>query len=494
MKSLNKFDEFRLARKLSFFNRFVQVVLLVTLIIGVNLFAIKFTVRWDITQDRSNSLSPETVAHFQQISDDFSIFVAVNDKLQLPGGRYVMQDIEPMFDQYLHVANRLGMDDFHLEYINIYRDREKVLQLKESFEFDQENVILVSSNARRRVISINELYQKNSETGELEFRGEQVVTAAILEVSDPVEKRIYLTVGHGEMSLDDADPQHGLSELATYFNYRNIELASIDLSRYDSVPDWVDVLVIASPQAGFSDEDVEKLRFYLEKTNGSIILFLEPFRQHNLDDLLYDWGILCEDSIIIDPGSDFQTSSGNLILRRFAEHPITQSLVDNKLYVYSNRPRPVRLDPSAPRIAGVQRTALLGTSDTSWIETGFREEKIPSFTFGRDVAGPITLGVLSERRSAESLGLKLKGGKFIVYGDSSILSNNLFGFYGNRVLISNSFNWCLQRNHLLSIPPNRIKNYRLTISEADLGTLLIALLLLPIGVAVFGLIIRVIRR
>ena len=494
MQSQHKFDEFRLARKLSLLNRLVQSVLLITFIIGINLFAIKFMVRWDITKDRSNTLSPESIAYLQQIKGDLSIYVAMNDKLQLPGGRYVTEDLDPLFDQYIDAANRLGMDDFHVEYVDIYQDRDTVLQLKESFDFDQENVILVGSESRHSIVPIEELYEKDGETGELEFKGEQAITAAILETSDPIEKSISFTVGHGEMNLNDSDPQRGLSELATYCDTRNIDLKTIDLSRYDSVPESVDVLVIAAPQAEFSDEDVEKLRYYLEKTNGSVILFLEPFRPHNLDNLLEDWGILCDEAVIIDPGPDYQTSSGNIILRRFGEHPITQSLIKNRLYVYSNSPRPVRLSPDAPRVAGVQRTLLLGTSDTSWIETGFREEKLPEFTPGHDIPGPISVGVLSERRGAESLGLKLKGGKFIVYGDASILSNNLFRLYGNRMLISNSFNWCLQRQHLLSIPPDRIRNYQLSISEADLRTLIIMLSLLPLALALVGLTIRAIRR
>jgi len=494
MKTSNKFDEFRLARKLDFLNRFIHSVLLITFIVGVNLFAIKFSIRWDITDNLKNSLSPESVAHIQNISSQVSVYVLMDENLKLPNGHYAKEDVIPLVEEYIHTIDRLGKDNFSIKFVDIYRDREQVLQLKNQFDFDRDNVILVGSETKRRVVSFDELFSKGSQNDEWMFKGEQVITGALLEVSDPVERNVYLTVGHGEMSLDDVDPERGLSEFSVYCSHHNINVDSIDLSRFDYVPEKADVLVIASPQAEFNDSDVEKLRYFLEKTNGSLIVFLEPFRQHNMGDLFYDWGVLSDDAVIIDPGQDYQTSSGNLILRRFAEHPITQTLIDSKLYVYSNRPRPVRLDPGTPRIAGVQRTALLATSETSWLEMGFREESIPVFSEGRDVRGPISVGVLSERRGGESLGLKLKGGKLLVYGDASILSNNLFRLYGNRVLVSNSINWCLQRSYLLSIPPQRIANYRLTISEADLNKLLIALLSLPAGFAVAGMIVRIFRR
>jgi len=494
MKSLNKFDDFRLSRKLDFLSRFTHSVLLISLIVGVNLFAIKFSVRWDITANLSNTLSPESIAHIENVSESIEVYVLMDENLKLPDGRRAKDDVAPLFDEYEHTAVRLGKKDFLVEFVDIYRDREQMLQLKNRFEFDDENLLLIGSPSKRRIVKFEELYERDGQTDEWLFKGEQVITGALLEVSDPKEKNVYFTVGHGEMSIDDVDPERGLSEFAEFCRDRNIAIQTLDISRYDYISDRVDVVVIASPQAEFSDVEVEKLRYFLEKTNGSLIVLLEPFRQHNLEDLFFDWGVLCDDAIIIDAGQDFQTSSGNLILRRFAEHPITQSLIDNKLYVFSNRPRPVRLDSGVPRIAGLQRTALMGTSETSWMEMQFREEAMPHFTPDRDVAGPVPVAVLSERRGGESLGLKLKGGKLLVFGDSSILSNELFRLYGNRVLMSNSLNWCLQQNHLLSIPPQRIPSYRLTVSEADLNTLLLALIALPSAFALMGLIVKIIRR
>jgi ABC-type uncharacterized transport system involved in gliding motility auxiliary subunit len=225
-----------------------------------------------------------------------------------------------------------------------------------------------------------------------------------------------------------------------------------------------------------------------------VLLLLEPFRRHQLDELLADWGILSDDALVIDPGPDFQSSSGKLILRRFAEHPITQSLIQNRLYVYASKPRPVRLDPATPRVAGVQRTALVGSSETSWMETRFLQEHTPSFTKGQDVPGPIPLAVIAERRSGETLGLSMKGGQLIVVGDASILSNELFRVFGNRSLVSNMIHWCLQQHHLLSIPPSVIQNYRLSLSESDLQRLLLTLMALPAGLGLLGLILRILRR
>ncbi len=493
MKSTSKFDDFGLAKKFARANRLLQVILLISFIIGVNLFSQRFSMLWDLSVDNANTLSAESIANLEQIEGEISIHVVTVKDLKLPNGRMVNLDLGPLVEQFRHQANRLGLGKFEIQEVQMFRDRDLLLQLKESFGFDQENVVLVGSGDRKQIIPIADFYQKNEE-GDLEFSGEQVLMASILEVNDPLKKKVLFTVGQGEMLLDDTDSERGLSELHDFLQNRNLEVGTIDLSRYDRIPESTDLLIITSPQASFSETDVEKLRKYLEKANGSILLYLEPFRKHNLDALLSDWGVLEENSVIMDPGPDYQSSSGNLIIRRFGEHPVTETLISNKLYVYSTQLRPIRPDPANPGLAGVKRFVLLGTSETSWVETDYRNESVPTFDAVRDVAGPIPVGLLSERSGAEALGLKLKGGKLIVFGDASIVSNRLFDRYGNRVLFANSLNWTLQKRHLLNIPPEKIESYRLTISEGDLNNLLFALMLMPAAFAVVGLFFRIVRR
>jgi hypothetical protein len=494
MEKPHPFDEFRLARKLDATGRFVHSVLLIALIVGVNLFGIRFVVRWDITPNRTNSLSAETLAHLKRLDQVVDIYVLAGEVSELPRGSNVAEELDPLLEAYRLGSNRGGKEWIRLHVVDVYRDREQVLALKQRFDLDRDNLILLESGNNRRVVQVETLWERRVDQDQWVFNGEAMLTAALLGVSDTESKRIFFTVGHGEMLPDDIDPQRGLSELSRYCRERRIEVGTIDLSRHDFVPDWVDLLVIASPQAGMAGHDVEKVRRYVEYANGSVLVLLEPFRQHHLEELFLDWGVLADDAVIIDPGPDFQSTRGNLILRRFAEHPVTQPMIDQRLFVFSNRPRPVRLDPAGPRIAGVQRTALVGTSETSWMEASFRTEAIPVFTEGRDLMGPIPVVVLAERRGGESLGLRLRGGKLVVMGDAMIATNELFRLYGNRVLLTNTINWCLQRNHLLTIPPQRISSYRLSLSEADLRKLLLVLLVMPAGFAVLGIFIRILRR
>ena len=66
----------------------------------------------------------------------------------------------------------------------------------------------------------------------------------------------------------------------------------------------------------------------MSERNGRIVVLIDPGRRHGMEDLFYDWGILVDDMTIQDDGPDYRSQGGDLIIRRFAEHPITKLLVD----------------------------------------------------------------------------------------------------------------------------------------------------------------------
>jgi hypothetical protein len=68
------------------------------------------------------------------------------------------------------------------------------------------------------------------------FIGEQAVTAAILDVSNPDRKKIYFLVGHGELRPDDVDPARGLSMVRDQLRLRNYDVDTLDLAAARKVP------------------------------------------------------------------------------------------------------------------------------------------------------------------------------------------------------------------------------------------------------------------
>ncbi len=490
----HRLDEFRIARRVGALNRVAQGLLWITLIIGLNLLAFRLAVRWDLTPERRHTLSPETQAYVTSMSGTPVSVIVTSGEPDQEGGRNELRDVKTLISRFEHAFRQSGEQNFKWEVVDVFRQRDRAAELIRDYALEQGNSIIFEAKQGRRVLRMSDLYQKDKESGKTTFVGEQMVLSSLLEVTDPASKVVYFTIGHGEMQLGDVDPLMGLSELGLFLAARNVFVRELDLTRFDQVPDDADLVVIASPQAEMRSADVEKLRKYMENGNGSMIVLLEPFRIHNLDALLYDWGILCDNAVVLDPGPDYQASSGGLILRRYAEHPVTTSLIEGRLNVFSTQLRPVRFDPGVPRIAGVQRSVLMATSETSWMEMNARTESIPKLDPNVDVPGPIPVAAVSERKGGQQLGLNLKGGRLVVVGDASIVSNALIRLHGNRTFIANVLNWMLQRDQLLSIAPTAMDSYRLTLSQKDLRGLLFYLMLLPLLVALVGFLVRLIHR
>ena len=84
--------------------------------------------------------------------------------------------------------------------------------------------------------------------------------------------------------------------------------------------------------------------------------------------------------MVEDRSTDFRAQGGDLIIRRFAEHPITQLLIDNQINALFGVPRPVRTDPASLEMEGLKVEQILGTSTNSWGERDYRTQTLQSMT------------------------------------------------------------------------------------------------------------------
>ena len=490
---INRFNEFRLIRRLGIANRLLQILFGIILILALNFLAAKYFSRIDLTESGTYTLAAESKAYIHELSDVVDIIVTIPDNPEVPESQQIHQHLRKLFREFLAAGTIDGQSYIRVEYVDIYRQRKRAEELSSQYNIDQENVIIVAMGERVSEIRQVDLYEvkDNKITG---FCGEKAITSAIIEVSSMGTDKVYFLVGHGEMRLDDVDPLRGLSELENFLRERNYSLATLDLSVEARVPMDADLIVIPAPQASLLPEEVEKLRRYMSERNGRIVVFIDPGRRHGMEDLFYDWGILVDDMAVQDDGPDYRSQGGDLIIRRFAEHPITKLLVDYQITSLFGQPRPVRTDPAALRDPRLKVDQIIGTSDQSWAERDYRTQDPPKFDAGRDLKGPISIAAVSTRSAGTELGITIPGGRFVVFGNSDFIANNRLRAFGNRSIFYNSLNWALSRNSMLNIATRPLQSYQIVMSEHDLNRSLYYYALIPSATALIGLFIYIIRR
>ena len=298
------------------------------------------------------------------------------------------------------------------------------------------------------------------------------------------------------MSIKNSSSIHGLSEFAAALKSRNYVLAELDLNEAKRVPQDAGLVVIAGAQAAFLPREIDALRKYLMNDNGKVLMLLSLGSLGGLEDILYEWGIMSDDKLVLDTGGDYESSAGDLIARSFPKnpHPIAKYLVDISMPVQFGSARPVRPDMGSPIDDSLKVDEIILSSPTSWAETSYARGGVQKYDESVDLAGPLPLGMAASRVGGDALGLTIPGGRLVVYGDENFAANRWFNRLGNSKLAVNTVNWLFDENSMLNIPARQLESYSLTLSLNEITGLAWRFMILPAAVLLICLFVWLARR
>jgi hypothetical protein len=413
------------------------------------------------------------------------------------GGRAlasVHRYLRHLLEEYRHATRNQPERGVSVEFVNVYQDVRRAAELERAFGVAPPNVVIVAAAERHKILQLTDLVEL--EGGEPRaYRGEQAVTSAILEVADPTDRIVYFLVGHGEMRLDEVDPRRGLSLWADQLRQRNIRPAVLDLTQVARVPEDAAAVVVIGPQGALLPTELAALREYLDQRNGRMLLGLGLGPTHGFEDLLFEWGILADDQLVVDrEGLGSQSAGGDIVLRQLADHPVTALLLNNQIPLLAGLCRPVRPDPGAPLDERLTVTPLVASSKSSWGERAYRQGGF-AFDPQLDLPGPVPVVTVAERRVASQLGINLAGGRVLVVGCPDIFANQRLGALGNAMFALHAVQWLLDAEEArLELPPRPVDRFQLPLSRQELTHLAALFLLLPAGVGLLGVMVFMFRR
>jgi hypothetical protein len=350
---------------------------------------------------------------------------------------------------------------------------------------------------------MDELYRV--ENGERQaFQGEQTITSAILDVSNPKPKKIYFLVGHGELRPDDADTTRGLSLANEQLRLRNFEVGTLQLGPDRPVPDDSSLVIAVEPQSRYQAVEEEQLRQYLHAHAGKLILFLAPGLPHGLDHLLQDWGVIVDDDLVHDTGAENVTEDEDLMIQSFQPHPITQALISYKIALRVGPARTVRPDAGRAAANGLNLVTLAATSPTAWGQINYRRRDpavIPSSVDIRPQSNTVPPNRLSLAVAVEpvtvrdNLPFTVPRGRLVVFGTGDLIDNARFANAGVLNVLLGAVNWTVNSDTQLNIIPRPIERFQLSLSAAELRNLRYSLIFaLPGVAALLGLAVYWTRR
>lgn len=522
----SRFDDFRIVRFWRRLNRATQLLLAVSLVAGLNYLASQpaFFLRRDLTASASRSLSPDTTAQLRALAarpgdtakspalPPVEIFVTLPRTVQGESDAAREQkrildtihaQMSTMLDAFAYTTGREWREPLRITNADFSRNAklytELASALKENFN-PVSTALVVRCGERAKAIGAPELFQvRQGRKGQVEldgFRGEAAVLSAILEVADFRRPVVYYTSNHGELSPESPNPLRSDSRLIAELRSRRFDLRALDLEQAREVPADAELLLVAGPLADFTPREADKVRRFLRERNGRLLALLEPGTPSGLEDVLLDWGVLAMDALVVDTDPKGKSPDGDVIVSRLPEqlHETTRILQETNLPLYAGRLRPVQADPGMPLDDTLSVSGLFYSSDSAWGERDYRRPPFRADFDKGDLPPALCLGVAAEKSVRMQGEVRIPGSRLVVLGSSDLATDARFDKGGNRHFLVNATNWLLGRSYLVNVPPRPLQEYKLNATAGDLTALGRRYALLPLGVALLGLLVHTWRR
>lgn len=481
-------------------NAFVSLVLLFVALSFVNYLMTRYKHRFDLTKNRSNTLSPQTIKILRE-----KVKAPLYITYYYAGGRGggVPPEVQRLLRNYEGNARHV-----RVEFVDVITNLQRA---KQDGVFGGVTTILKYPkipNAVDRLTSIPD---------------ESAVTGSILKLTSSRKKRIYFMQGHGERSVTgfDEDAMSNAKSALEKLNYmveslpllekgsrltREVEGKKEDKQDEHShsgkkegtssnVIRGVDVLVIAGPRTDLTEDEDRIVRDYLDE-RGKLLLLLDPpeTKLHQamprFHKLVADHGgeilpgILATSIVALT--SEGLRSIPEVGFRLSPNDPSTHFVlkgVPGACAFYGVLPmkRKTTTEP------GQIYTPLFQTSDRMRAAslTSAGEVKVT----GKEPRGPFDAAFAVEQNIVEET--RKPRWRMVVVGDSDWASNRFILADANQALFTSIINWLSEEEAIIDIPAKPpVTNTFGTGAGSDMNqilrTVLVVVVAVPLGVLVFG--------
>ncbi|HZV34364.1 MAG TPA: Gldg family protein, partial [Verrucomicrobiae bacterium] len=352
-----------------FFSVIISIVAVVALVAMVNYLAVRYYTRFPLSRQTEVNLSSQTHFLLKTITNEVKITVYYDKTDPL------YPNVVAWLDEY-HLAN----PKITVSTVDFRRDVAMAQQVKAKYKLgstEDKNLVIFDCNGRYKIVpeglladySLTEVSSENEKQREFErtlkgFNGEMRFTPALLNVVNTKQRKAYFLEDNGEASIE-AEGKEGYSKLAEVLEQNGITNAVLKLRGTNTVPSDCNLLVIAGPQKVLPENELAKIRQYLQQGGRLFVLFqYSTFFNHiktGLEDILADWNIDVGMNVVSDP--DNTAEGGALVVEKWnPNHPISSPMLMAKSTLDLVMPRSIQIldrnktGPESPKVEELATT------------------------------------------------------------------------------------------------------------------------------------------
>ncbi|MCX6855932.1 MAG: Gldg family protein [Verrucomicrobia bacterium] len=470
-------------------NVFLQIVLTLAIFFGVNRLSYRYHARLDLSPQQNFTLSSATLNILGKLSKDVFIANVFARDSKIYG------DVQTLVEEY-----RInGRERVKVRSIDPIRDieRAETLKAETGLPLDQSGVV-IRVGKRTRFITEEELVIRETGTETQrrikEFRGEDAITSAIINLVEGEGRKFYIVVGKGartEASLIDA--MVAMGELG---RQQNFQLLPINLAEISQIPADADGLILVGLRYDLSEREISMMKSYWDSKRAGLLFLLDPTGETpRLNAFLGLQGVLPRGDRVL-----YAESTGSGTRKEFSvqalfddESTITRPILGSTTTLPGqSESLDVRFDDEYLKNQNIIAQPLMGATERYWGERNYLED-LP-IVDDEDTKQPIYLAASVERGSVQDETQRVESCRMVVVGNSSLLDKKS-ALAVNRDFVSASLNWIANRENLIGITPKLKHSYRIQLTQRQ-GELIfwITTIIFPAIVLCFGMMVWASRR
>lgn len=426
----------------------------------------------DITTSKMYTLTEDTKNFLNTIDEDVKIYVMSSES-----------------DKDTTLAQTLDRYEDYCKYITVEYINPAV-NPNFSSKYTNSSItygsLIVVSDKRSTLIDSSSIYESSYDyetytSNTTGYDGEGQVTSALDYVLSDEVTKVYLTSGHGEMTME--------SNITDAMNKANIETNTLTLMQEESVPEDGSCLIIAAPSTDFSTDDAKKVKEYLD--NGGNVIVIYGYTDEdmtNFDQLLSYMGMSVTKGLVVETDKMYYYQNQYLLLPDMEQDTFTEGLVNDYL-VYAPFSQGIQI--SDPEAEGMTYEAFLNTSDSAFAKVGYSDAQTLEKEEG-DEDGPFSIGVSAEKVVGD------KTATMVLYSCQQMFTNSVNEAVSgaNQKLYMNTVNHFIEeRESSISIPVKSYDVSSLMITSSNTIMLgIMTTVVLPLLSIVAGIVIWLRRR
>lgn len=410
-------------------NALVLSLAFIGIVAVLNYLAFTNSRQWDLTEDKTNTLAPESVQVLASLQSPVMAEAYFSPNYPIGATRDLLENYK-----------RGGNGKFDYEVVDPVQNPVRANEANVT----RDGTIVLKMDGRMEPVS---------------FASEQEISAAIVRLANPGQRAIYFLTGHNEFNIEGTEPQSSYGVARQALQAKNYTINTLNLLANPQIPEDALALIVAGPQKPLADSEVQAIQAYLER-GGSLVYLSDPRPVTQFGDqpdpmaayLGTAWGIQLDESMVVDLNNSQQPLVA--IGAQFGNHPITEKMVTSAIFLPYARSLQ---NGTAPE--GVTLTSLALTTEQSWGETdyqSFNQQQV-SPDQASDIMGPLNLAIAGVNNATT--------GRVVVIGNSGFASDQNFTAYGNGDFLLNSIDWAAEQENLINLTPKQTTQRMLVVSN-----------------------------